>query len=176
MRRNGELPDLPGGRSAERGAGGTTLATRPSNRPEGRKSAQPLATAAPPDLLAFVRAHRTCEAARALGLSERQVSRLAAGYWPTRAADVKALQATWHDYRVRTHAPARRWVLRLVRTGGAVRHGRDVYTAAALADRVGQLVAVARAAGGALVAQTLDLPVTRLPLAVAGQAGAGVAP
>lgn len=154
MRVDAVLPDLPAGFSPDQGRGATTPAPKPSDASCGLQSA-------PADLLAFVRAHRVCEAARALGLSERTVTRLAAGYWPAKPRQV--LRA-WAGYTGRTAAPASRWFLRCVRAGGVVQHGARTYTGHDLHVRVGQLVAVARAAGGGLLAQTLDVPVMRLPL------------
>ena len=157
MHADARLPDLPAGFSRDRGVGGTTPAPRGSDRPKAAPSA-------PPELLAFVRAHRTCQAARELGLSERTVSRLAGGYWP---ADARTVLSAWSAYCGRTAARKSRWFLRRVHPGGLVRHSPLVYTGHGLQVRVGQLVAVARAEGGGLVAQTLELPITRLPLSVA---------
>ena len=157
MHVNAVLPDLPAGFSADQGRGATTPAPRLQKGPSGPQSA-------PADLLAFVRAHRVGEAARALGLSERTVTRLAAGYWPAKPRQV---MHAWATYTGRTAAPASRWFLRLVRSGGLVCHGGRTYTGHDLGVRVGQLVAVARAAEGGLLAQTLELPLTRLPLVVA---------
>lgn len=151
------LPDLPAPLGADRHRAAATPA---ASAPDGSCGLQ----SAPADLLAFVRAHRPSEAARALGLSERTVSRLSQGYWPAHSRQV--LHA-WVAYTGRTAAPASRWFLRLVRRGGLVRHGRGLYTGHDLAVREGQLVAVARAAGGGLLAQTLELPITRLPLSAA---------
>lgn len=157
MQANAVLPALPVGRSADQGRGATTPAPRLPKGPSGPQSA-------PADLLAFVRAHQVSVAARALGLSRRTVTRLAAGYWPANHAQV---MRAWVAYTGRTAAPASRWFLRLVRSGGVVCHGGRTYTGHDLGVRVGQLVAVARAAEGGLLAQTLELPVNRLPLVVA---------
>ena len=157
MRADAPLPDLPAGFSPDRQVVATTPAAGPLRGSCGLQSA-------PADLLAFVQAHRVCEAARVLGLSERTVARLGTGYWP---ANHRQVMRAWVAYTGRTAAPASRWFLRLVRHGGLVRHGRGVYTGHDLAVRVGQLVAVARAADGGLLAQTLELPITRLPLAAA---------
>lgn len=157
MRVDARLPVLPGPASADRGAGGTTPAPRAARRSYGPQSA-------PPELLAFVRLHPPCDAARALGLSRRTVCRLAQGYWP---ADARAVMHAWVAYTGRIAAPASRWFMRLVRPGGLVRHGCGTYTGHCLAQREGQLVAVARAADGSLLAQTLELPSMRLPLAAA---------
>jgi hypothetical protein len=162
MGANAVLPDLPAGFSRDQGVAGTTPASRPVRGSYGPKSA-------PPDLLAFVQAHRPVQAARELGLSERTVSRLAAGYWP---ADARTVVAAWSAYCGRTAARKTRWFLRRVHPGGIVRHSPLAYTGQGLEGRIGQLVAVARAEGGALVAQTLELPITRLALSVALQEAA----
>lgn len=134
--------------------GATTPATRAKRGASGPQSA-------PPTLLAFVAAHTPTEAAQALGVDRSTVYRLRSGYWP---ADARALLAAWSAYQGRTARLASRWFLRRVHPGGVVRHSPLSYTGHGLQARVGQLLAVARAEGGVLVAQTLELPITRLPL------------
>lgn len=148
------LPALPVGTSAERGAVATTPAQNVLSGLKAPKSA-------PPDLLSFVQAHRPTEAAKALGLSRRTVHRVSQGYWPK---DPRAVLAAWAAYTGQTAARKSRWFMRRVHPGGLVRHSPLVYTGHGLDVRVGQLVAVARAEGGGLVAQTLELPITRLTL------------
>lgn len=140
--------------SASSRAGATTPATRAKRGASGPQSA-------PPALLAFVAAHTPTEAAQALGLARGTVYRLRSGYWPS---DARAVLAAWAAYQGRTAQLASRWFLRRVHPGGVVRHSPLTYTGHGLQARVGQLLAVARAEGGVLVAQTLELPITRVPL------------
>lgn len=116
---------------------------------------------AAPGLLAFVSALSVRDAAQALGLSRGTVHELRKGYWPT---DARKIVRAWSAYQGRAGVVASSWFLRRVRPGGVVRHADREYTAHQLTARTGQLLAVARAADGSLLAQTLDLPAERLPL------------
>jgi len=150
------MTDFDGGTGRAGGQGSTSVTAPPSARPSGPQSA-------PSDLLHFVRGLSKAAAARALGLSCGTIHNLRHGYWP---ADPRFITRAWECYRERHGLTvSSSWFLRRVRPGGAVRHaGRD-YTATGLAARTGQLLAVARDAEGGLLAQTLELPAQRLPLA-----------
>lgn len=115
----------------------------------------------PPDLLAFAQQTPVAQAAQYLGLARKTVYRLRQGYWPS---DSRKILAAWAQYRGRTAQQASSWFLRRVQVGGVVRHAGREFTAFGLAARAGQLLAVARAADGGLLAQTLELPPERLPL------------
>ena len=116
----------------------------------------------PADLLEFVRAQSVRDAANALRLSLGTVHRLVKGYWP---ADPRKILQAWTAHKGRAGRIASSWFLRRVRTGGMVSHAGQQWSAPGLATRTGQLLAVARADDGALLAQTLDLPAERLQLA-----------
>jgi hypothetical protein len=119
----------------------------------------------PPDLLVFVRGSSERDAVRALGLGKGTIQRLRHACWPS---DPRKIMRAWEHYQARHGVITSSWFLRRVRPGGVVRHaGRD-YTATQLAARTGQLLAVARDAGGGLMAQTLELPAERVPLAPVG--------
>jgi len=157
---NTPMNDLATGTSPAHGSGGITLRSPPGTRPCGPQSA-------PPDLLHFVQALPVSSAVRALGLSAGTISRLRHGYWPP---DSRKVVKAWGNYKARHGVIASSWFMRRVRAGGVVHHaGRD-YTALELAARTGQLLAVARDAGGQLVAQTLELPAERLALTLIGAA------
>lgn len=141
--------------SAANAGGGICAGPASSRRPSGPLSA-------PPDLLVFVRSLPVSDAVRALGLAAGTISRLRHGYWP---ADSRKIVKAWELYRARRGVVASSWFLRRVRPGGVVCHAGRHYTALQLAARTGQLLAVAREAAGGLVAQTLELPAERLPLA-----------
>ncbi len=147
--------------SADNGEGGIRLHLAPQKRPSGPPNA-------PPDLLAFARSVSVSGAVRALGLAAGSISRLRNGYWPS---DSRKIIKAWEDYKARRAVVASAWFLRRVRPGGVVRHAGSDYTAHQLAARTGQLLAVARDAGGALVAQTLELPAERLPLSRVQEGG-----
>ena len=148
------LDVLDRGASAERGATATCGSPAAKNRATGRKSA-------PPDLLAFVRAQSVSAAARELGLTRQTIYRLREGYWP-RNSDT--IMTAWRACQCELADRASRWVVRRVYLGGVVLHGGRSWTADGLAAREGQSLAVARAEGFSLLAQTLELPPERLLL------------
>jgi len=119
---------------------------------------------APPDLLAFVRVRPVREAAKCLNLSRGTVHNLQKGYWP---ADPRKILQGWDAYKGRSVARATSWFIRRVSADG-LRHGGKLYVAPQLAGRAGELLAVARAADGALLAQSLELPAERFTLSVRG--------
>lgn len=133
-------------------------ATAPPPAPSGRASGL---NCPPPELVEFARAGSVRQAAAALGLSLPTVHLLRKGYWP---ADPRRLLRAWSDYQGRTGRVASSWFLRRVRAGGVVPHAGRQWTGIGLAQCVGELVAVARMPGGALLAQTLELPARRIPL------------
>ena len=116
----------------------------------------------PPDLLAFAQQTPVAQAAQDLGLARKTVYRLRQGYWPS---DSRKILSAWAQFRGRTAQQASSWFLRRVHVGGVVRHAGREFTAHGLAARTGELLAVARTAGGGLLVQTLELPTERLPLA-----------
>jgi len=116
-------------------------------------------------LLEFVRAQAVRDGAAALGLGRGTVHRLCLGYWPS---DPRKIMQAWSAYKGRSGVVASSWFLRRVRPGGLVRHAGQDYTGQQLAARTGELLAVARAGGGNLLAQTLELPSERLPLQPVG--------
>lgn len=157
--------DLEGARSPASGRGGVSACPSASGRLFGPVSA-------PPDLLHFVRAYSVREAGAALGLAVGTVYRLRQGYWP---GDPRKIVDAWSQYKASRALEVSSWFLRRVRESGLVRHaGRD-YTAPRLEARTGQLLAVARAADGGLLAQTLELPAERMPLAPAADMQGGAA-
>ncbi|WOI47706.1 hypothetical protein [Acidovorax sp. BLS4] len=101
------------------------------------------------------------EASLVLGLGRGTVARLRHGYWP---ADPRKIERAWNRYKAQRGVLAS-WFLRRVYPGGIVRHAGRAWGGSPLVDRTGQLLAVARETGGGLVAQTLELPAERLPLA-----------
>jgi hypothetical protein len=117
--------------------------------------------AIPTDLLVFLRGTPTRQAAVDLGLAKGTIHRLSHGYWPD---DPRKIMRAWSAYKAARGVVASGWFLRRVYPGGVIRHARHQYTAAVLPARVGQLLAVSCAAGGGLLAQTLDLPAERLAL------------
>lgn len=119
---------------------------------------------APPDLMAFVRVRPVREAATCLNLSRGTVHNLQKGYWP---ADPRKILQGWDAYKGRSVQRATSWFIRRV-TADGLRHGGKLYQAPQLAGRAGELLAVARAADGGLLAQALELPVERFTLAVKG--------
>lgn len=149
--------DLHRDRRADRAPGAADV--RPAART--RQNAPKSEAAAPPDLLAWLRAQSVADAAQALGLSRRTVYRLQGGYWP---ADARKVAAAWAAYRGRTGRVESSWFLRRVRAGGVVPHAGRRWSGVGLQQHVGELVAVARMPDGALLAQTLELPAERLPL------------
>ncbi len=154
MAANAAGNDLHRGTRAAVTPGNTSACLRPKNAPEALFSA-------PPDLLAFVQSKTVTEVARALGMSRRTAHRLREGYWPR---DTRGILACWEEYKGRSAQQQSGWFLRRVHAGGLVRHAGLEWTAAGLAMRTGQTLAVARAVGDALLAQTLDLPSQRLEL------------
>ena len=141
---------------AANAAGGTHASPTPKNR-----SSTPIS--APADLLHFVRESGASDVARELGLTRATVYRLRDGYWPSNPANI--LHA-WARYKA-GRGSVDSWFLRRVRAGGVVRHAGQDYSAPGLPARTGQMLAVARAANGSLIAQTLELPAERIALAIA---------
>lgn len=137
---------------------GTSAPRQALARPRGPQSA-------PSDLLSFVGSCSEAQAACILRLSKGTVSRLKAGYWP---ADSSKIMRAWNDCKARRGVIVSTWSIRRVRAGGVVRYAGRVYSAARLAARVGQSLALARDADGRVVAQTLGLPAERLLLEPTG--------
>lgn len=119
---------------------------------------------APADLLAFVKVRPVREAATCLNLSRGTVHNLQKGYWP---ADPRKIMQGWDAYKGRSVQRATSWFIRRVAPDG-LRHGGKLYAAPQLAGRAGELLAVARAANGGLLAQSLELPAERFTLSVKG--------
>lgn len=140
--------------SREHGRGAATASPRAKNRSEGLQSA-------PPDLLAFLTDNTLSDAVEALRLSRPQIVRLRGGYWPT---DARKITQAWDAFKGRHFVRSTSWFLRRVGADGLLRHGRHAYSAAKLASRAGELLAVARSADGALVAVALELPAERITL------------
>lgn len=140
--------------SREHGRGAATAPLRGKKRPEGPQSA-------PPDLVAFLRDNTLSDAVQALRLSRPQIVRLRFGYWP---ADARKITQAWDAYKGRHFTRSTSWFLRRVGADGLLRHGRHAYSAPKLASRAGELLAVARAADGTLVAVALELPAERMTL------------
>ena len=148
------MNDLDGVPCAQRRAVSTSVSPAAQNRAYGPHSM-------PTDLHDFIHAQPVRDTAEALRLSLGTVHRLMRGYWPE---DSRKLVQAWSAYKGRAGRLASSWFLRRVRSGGMVSHAGQQWTAPGLATRTGELLAVARAADGALLAQTLELPSERLPL------------
>jgi hypothetical protein len=153
---NGAMNDFDGPSGGPNRLAGTSVAANGSNRASGLKTA-------PPELLEFACAGSVRDAAHALGLSVGTVHQLRAGYWPE---DPRRILRKWSEYKGRTGRIASSWFLRRVRAGGVVAHAGCDWGGVGLAQRVGELVAVARSPDGGLLAQTLELPAQRIPLEV----------
>lgn len=149
--------DLPRGLGASNGVAYATTSPSGFGASEG-------VVAAPPDLLDFLESVSVGEACQALGLSRRTAHRVRHGYWPT---DPRKIMSAWVAYKGRSVRRATSWFVRRVSPDG-LRHGGKLYQASQLAGRTGELLAVARAADGELLAQALELPVERFTLAVKG--------
>lgn len=134
-------------------AGGVCASPQPKNRADGPGFA-------PADLQHYLLAAPVVSVARELGLTRGTVYRLRDGYWP--AEPGKILHA-WSRYKA-ARGVVQSWFLRRVRTGGLVIHAGQQFTAPGLAVRIGQMLALARAADGGLIAQTLELPAERFAL------------
>lgn len=148
------LGDLGRGCGRDRGRGATHAAP-------GQKKRATAPESAPADLMAFVATLSEREGARVLGLSKGSVGRLRQGYWPD---DSRKIARAWERYKGAHGVAASGWFIRRVYPGGLVRHAGHAYTATGLAAHTGQLLAVTRAAGGGLLAQTLNLPAERIAL------------
>ena len=140
--------------SAPNGAGGTHASPLSINRSSAPESA-------PADLMHFVCWSNAGDVARELGIGRGTVYRLAKGYWP---ADPSKILQAWGRYKASRSMLDSSWFLRRVRVGGVVRHAGADFTAPGLPARVGQMLAVARATDGSLLAQTLELPAERIAL------------
>lgn len=114
----------------------------------------------------FVRENSVGDVTRDLGVARGTVHRLRHGYWP---GDPDKLLMAWGRYKASRAMVESSWFLRRVREGGMLRHAGHDYTAPRLGARAGQLLAVARAADGSLLAQTLELPAERMPLVLVDQ-------
>lgn len=148
------MNDLDGAPRVSMGMVSTSARPASENRSYGPQSA-------PSDFLEFVRALPVREAANALRLSPGTVHRLIQGYWPS---DPRKIVQAWSAHKARVGRIASSWFLRRIRTGGWVSHAGKCWTAPGLATRTGELLAVARAEDGTLLAQTLELPAERLQL------------
>lgn len=148
------MNDLEGAACGALGAMGTCASPGAANRTYGPDSV-------PDDLLEFVRAQPVRDAANALRLSMGTIYRLAKGYWP---ADSRKIVQAWSEHKGRVGRIASSWFLRRIRAGGLVSHAGQQWTAPGLATRTGELLAMARAEDGTLLAQTLELPAQRLQL------------
>lgn len=154
MHANASMNDLEGGTGAALGSVSTSASPDASARSYGPNSM-------PVDLLEFVRAQSVRDAANALRLSVGTVYRLVEGYWPR---DPRKIIQAWNAHKARAGRITSSWFLRRVRAGGVVSHAKQQWTAPGLATRTGELLAVARADAGALLAQTLELPAERMQL------------
>lgn len=163
MTANKRVNQLERGCSPFVDAGGTCASPAPCKRLQGPEFA-------PADLLLFLRENPIGDVTRALGLAKGTVHRLRHGYWP---ADPRKIMQAWNRYKGRRSIVASSWFIRRVRPGGAIRHAGHDYTAPRLAARTGQMLAVARASDGTLIAQTLELPAERLPLVPVADMQAG---
>lgn len=154
---NASLCDLARGRSRDDVAGNTFSCPTPVEGLYGPKYQ-------PPDLAAFVRSNSNRAVAAVLGVGQGTVTRLKQGYWP---ADSRKIARAWDAYKGRSVARATSWFIRRVAPDG-LRHGGKLYVAPQLAGRAGELLAVARAADGGLLAQSLELPAERFTLSLKG--------
>lgn len=162
MRANTSMNDLDRPGSGFSGAVDPLPLLAPRDAPQAAISIP----AAPADLLDFVHAQSVRESANALRLSLGTIHRLVQGYWP---ADPRKILQAWSAYKGRAGRIASSWFLRRVRSGGIVCHAGKQWSGQRLATRVGELLAVARAEDGGLLAQTLELPPERLPLVLINQ-------
>ena len=154
-----------GARSAASGPGGTCATPAPSNAPEG-----PIFQ--PADLAGFLSEVSLREVALALKVSRTTAHRLKHGYWPS---DARAILCAWDNYKGRNAQQVSGWFLRRVHPGGLVLHAGREWNAHRLAAHTGQTLAVARAADGGLLAQTLEMPTERLHLLPVAQMTGGAA-
>lgn len=128
----------------------------------------------PPDLRAFLANRSVTEIAEVLHLGKGTASRIKRGIYPH--APHKLLKR-WESVRANGAVPVGMWALRRVLADAmvheAVLFDGALYSGAGLLGMRGRQIAVAPTADGGLLAQTLDLPPQRLPLAlVADTAGA----
>ena len=138
------------GTRAECGPGSATHAQGCCNARDGR-------FCLPADLAAFIVRQPIREIAKALSIGIGSAHQLRHGQWHQNA---QRLLDAWRNYKGRESG----WFLRRVHAGGTVRHAGRTWTALGLAERAGQTLAVARAADGSLLAQTLDMPHERVAL------------
>lgn len=131
-----------------------------TSTPSATSTASKAANSPPVDLLGFVLETPTREVVRVLGLSKGTVHNLRSGYWP---ADARKIMQAWDAYKGRSLQRATSWFVRRVQADG-VHHSGKVYASPQLAGRTGELLAVARAADGTLIAQALELPADRFTL------------
>lgn len=146
---SGDVNACERGARAERGLGDTSM-------PDGYCNARDGRFCLPSDLAAFITRQPVREIARTLGIGIGTAHKLRHGQWHQ---DAQHLLDAWRNCKGRESS----WFLRRVHTGGIVRHAGRAWAALGLAERVGQTLAVARAADG-LLAQTLDMPHERLAL------------
>ena len=118
-------------------------------------------SAIPPDLAAFLSMATARQASATLGATGTQVRQLRAG----EIGVPPRVLGRWLACRARYLVPCAPWQVRRVDAQGAVRLAGRRYASPALQPRAGQQINVALLADGRLLAQTLELPAQRLPLA-----------
>lgn len=126
----------------------------------------------PPDLRAFLGNRSVSEIAEVLQLGKGTASRIKRGIYPH--APNKLLKR-WEAVRAGGAVPVGIWAMRRVvadaTVHNAVLYGGALYSGAGLLGMRGRQIAVAPMADGGLLAQTLDLPPQRLPLALVNESG-----
>lgn len=126
----------------------------------------------PPDLRAFLGNRSVTEVAEVLHLGKGTASRIKRGIYPH--APHKLLRR-WEVVKSGGAVPVGKWALRRVLTDAmvheAVLFDGALYSGAGLLGMRGRQIAVAPTADGGLLAQTLDMPPQRLPLALVVEAG-----
>lgn len=119
----------------------------------------------PPDLRGFLRNRSVTEIAELLQLGKGTASRIKRGIYPH--APNKLLKR-WEVVQASGAVPVGAWALRRVMADAAVHEAvlfdGALYSGAGLLGMQGRQIAVARTAGGGLLAQTLDAAPQRLPL------------
>ncbi len=128
-----------------------------TSTPDGHCNARDGRFCLPVDLAAFIARQPIRHVAKALGIGVGTAHQLRHGQWHQ---DAQCLLDAWRHCKGRESG----WFLRRVHVGGTVRHAGRTWTALGLAERDTQTLAVARAADGSLLAQTLDMPHERLAL------------
>ncbi len=146
--------DLDRGSRCFHGGGGALASGKP-------KKPACASLQSPPELIEFARSKSVRDVAKDLGVARSTVHRLRHGYWPN---DTRKLVSAWQNYKGRVAVLISSWFLRRVQVDYAIKHGKHCYTADCLRLRAGELIAVAKAPDGGLVAQTLELPLMRFHL------------